>query len=143
MPATTPNLSIPYPLAADSVASYPALAKQQAEKIEALVYDSGWVNVPLASGITAQSGIPFQVRRIGSVVYPRWGVNSAGIALSRQTLIGTVPAGFRPLTSIYIPAATNTANMARANIEPNGTIYLSTPATSSAYYLIYAPWPIS
>ena len=36
MPGFTPNLSIPYPVAADNISAYPALAKQQAEALEAL-----------------------------------------------------------------------------------------------------------
>ena len=83
MPATTPNLSIPYPLAADSVASYPALAKQQAEALEALHYDSGWVGCPYRPGFTSATVGKLQARRIGLVVYLRGGAN--GSIIGRNT----------------------------------------------------------
>ena len=95
MPATTPNLSIPYPLAADSVASYPALAKQQAEALEALHYDSGWVDCPYRPGFTSATVGKLQARRIGLVVYLRGGANGS-FPVNIYTPVANIPAAILP-----------------------------------------------
>ena len=143
MPGFTPNLSIPYPVAADNISAYPALSKQQAEALEALLYDSGWIDVPLASGITSQGGIPFRVRRIGSVVYPRSGINGTGIPASTTTTIATLPAGFRPAVALTAAVGTSTSVLASVRIETTGIMKLITPSSTSSYYLITIPWTIN
>ena len=118
MPATTPNLSIPYPLAADSVASYPALAKQQAEKIEALVYDSGWVNCFYKAGFTAGTPGQLQARRIGSIVLLRGGATGSlpvNIYTPISTINGAIPA---PPVDVYAPAFGTSGK--------SGGVYIST-----------------
>lgn len=67
MPATTDNLNIPYPIAGDRVADYPAVAKQAADKIDQLSYAGtltarpGWtfasVNNPSALVCRVNGGI--------------------------------------------------------------------------------------
>lgn len=56
--------------------------------------DTGWITLPLASGITAynEANTP-QYRKIGKLVVVRGTVK--GIT-ARNTVIGTLPTGFRP-----------------------------------------------
>ena len=118
MPATTPKLSIPYPLAADSVASYPALAKQQAEALEALLYDSGWVNCFYKAGFTAGTPGQLQARRIGSIVLLRGGATGSlpvNIYTPISTINGAIPA---PPVDVYAPAFGTSGK--------SGGVYIST-----------------
>ncbi len=143
MPGFTPNLSIPYPVAADKISAYPALSKQQAEALEALLYDSGWVDVPLASGITAQGGEPFRVRRIGNVVYPRSGIDGTGIPASTTTKIATLPAGFRPVGMFVAAAGTLNSASTVVRIDATGIMSLITSSSTGFYYMIATPWVIN
>lgn len=63
-------------------------------QLEDLLSDSGWITLPLASGITAynEANTP-QYRKIGKLVIIRGTVKGV---TARNTVIGTLPAGFRP-----------------------------------------------
>lgn len=56
--------------------------------------DTGWITLPLASGITAynEANIP-QYRKVGKVVFIRGTVKGV---TARNTVIGTLPEGFKP-----------------------------------------------
>ena len=106
MPGFTPNLSIPYPVAADNISAYPALAKQQAEALEALAkqqaearealhYDSGWVDCPYRTGFTSATVGKLQARRIGLVVYLRGGANGS-FPVNIYTTVANIPAAILP-----------------------------------------------
>lgn len=89
------------------------------------VTDSGWKILPLASGITAYSptGTP-QYRRIGDVVYIMGAVKGVTAA---DTLIGTLPEGYRPeiMNYVYVQntsMASNKPNFARWVIKTTGEI---------------------
>lgn len=89
--------------------------------------DSGWITLPLASGITPNSDsvIP-QYRKIGEAVYIRGGVK--GIA-NDNTLVGTLPAGYRPERVVHFlqnkSASGGVPMIARWKIETNGNITMS------------------
>ena len=95
MPGFTPNLSIPYPVAADKISNYPALSKQQAEALEALHYDSGWVDCPYRTGFTSATVGKLQARRIGLVVYLRGGANGS-FPVNIYTPVANIPAAILP-----------------------------------------------
>lgn len=63
-------------------------------QLEDLLGDTGWITLPLASGITAynEANTP-QYRKVGKLVFIRGTVK--GIT-ARNTVIGTLPQGFRP-----------------------------------------------
>lgn len=62
--------------------------------------DTGWIDLPLTSGITNYNGYaPAQYRKIGSMVHVRGLVTNAGTATS----IGTLPVGFRPTAQVMFP----------------------------------------
>lgn len=58
--------------------------------------DSGWINLPLASGTVAVSGYTPRYRKIGSVVY----IEGRCTNVTGSFSVGTLPAGFRPNNSI-------------------------------------------
>lgn len=58
------------------------------------LYDTGWINIPLQSEISVDDGLTPQCRRIGNTVMVRGSV--AGITENKWTLLGSLPAGFRP-----------------------------------------------
>lgn len=63
-------------------------------QLEDLLSDSGWITLPLASGITAynEANTP-QYRKIGKLVIIRGTVKGV---TARNTVIGTLPSDFRP-----------------------------------------------
>ena len=90
--------------------------------------DSGWIDIPLASGITAYSSntIP-QYRKRNGVVYLRGAVK--GIT-ARGTTIGTLPSGYRPVNyeHNYTQLTTTqeySANFTRLKIATTGEIVMS------------------
>jgi hypothetical protein len=58
MPATTPNLGIPYPLDADAQSAFPALAKTAAERLDSLV-KYGSASVTIAANQTNSTHVTF------------------------------------------------------------------------------------
>ena len=105
--------------------------------------DTGWVNVPLRSGISSQGLTPFQVRRIGSVVYPRWGFSGTGISASSSIDVADIPAGFRPPLTTYLAVAGHSAaSMAMGSIGNTGVVNLRTAPTAASYYIFAIPWRI-
>ena len=145
MPGFTPNLSIPYPIPADNISAYPALAKQNAEALEALLYDSGWIDLTVNAPYAHQGSLKMQIRRIGNVVYPRWGISNAGLAANGNYAVSTIPVGFRPARDIYIPAISSTpATDGLATIKSStGQLDIRTAATLGSYYILQTPWLIN
>jgi DNA-binding transcriptional regulator LsrR (DeoR family) len=58
MPATTPNLGIPYPLDSDNQSAFPALAKTAAERLDSLI-QRGSVSVTVAANTTISTHVTF------------------------------------------------------------------------------------
>lgn len=68
--------------------------EETVEELIAAETDSGWITLPLASGITAynEANTP-QYRKIGKLVVIRGTVKGV---TARNTVIGTLPTGYRP-----------------------------------------------
>lgn len=103
---TTANRAIPYVEPADTVQTYPAADKAKADRLDALLFDTGWVPITISPGFAAKSDALPQVRRIGSVIYTRGAWTNTGLAVNGSHGVGTLPAGFAPETPFYVPAGT-------------------------------------
>lgn len=98
--------------------------------------DTGWVGVTPAAGLSPLlTGAA--VRRIGRVVYYRGGLS--GVSLSTSgTVVGTVAAEFRPVTSVdgsVSAVGLGSGAVARATVSSSGAITIIAPTnqTSSVY----------
>lgn len=141
---TTPNRAIPYVEPADAMNAYPAADKAQAERLDALLFDSGWVAVTVSAGFAAAAGAPPMVRRIGSVVYARGGWSSTGITTAAIYAVGSCPSGYRPSLDVIARAGTDKGTAAASLfVAPGGGISLRTNGTASAlFYFGGQAWPI-
>jgi len=106
-----------------------SLADIGAAPASAAMADSGWVNLPLASGATAISGAVPQYRRIGNMVYLRGGFTNI---LGSVTAMATLPSGFRPAgSSVWVTVGTaqamlnNNVSHVRMEIATDGRIFLA------------------
>ena len=105
--------------------------------------DTGWVPITLNAPYTQQGQLPMSVRRIGDVVYPRWGVSNTGLTSAGTYSIGTVPVGFRPVGADYYgPLVTNINGLlGRVSVKPSdGVIQLQISGVAAGYYLWSVPW---
>ena len=116
------------------------LAKSVSDAVAPLVTDTGWVNVSLASGITAISGYPLQVRRIGPIVYLQGRVQ--GLPANTQTTItgSSLDAEFVPGVPTFdlglIPnGALPSSQYARVFVQSNGNIGVRTNTNTDAYIM--------
>lgn len=88
-------------------------------------YDSGWVTLPLATGVTAVdrcgSSVP-QYRKIGTHVYVRGAIKFTTPATDTPTLLATLPPNCRPYNNIILHTNTVGKRLAKTIIEPSGII---------------------
>lgn len=89
-----------------------------------LRHDTGWVDLPLKTGISAYSSAQFpQYRRINNTVYIRGAVK--GIT-GDKTIIGTLPSGYRPTKVVSFVQNMSMhgglANIARWQVQLDGDI---------------------
>jgi hypothetical protein len=135
---TTANRAIPYIEPSDALQTYPTQDKAQADRLDELLFDTGWVACTVQPGYVAQA-IPPMVRRIGSVVYPRGGITSTGISPGgAHANVLTVPAGFRPIlgTNAWLRAGTNIGACDCVwLIKDNGAVDCRPNPTAATYYL--------
>lgn len=108
-----------------------------------LHYDTGWQNLPLADGIiVANEQRPVQYRRINNEVFIRGGIRGVS---ADNTVIGTLPSGYRPPSGFYAVQMTqhtagegkNTPNFWRMNIRTNGEVVMqqtTNPAHSASHW---------
>lgn len=101
--------------------------------------DSGWLDLPLESGISAHnaSGFPCNYRKIGNTVYVRGCVTGFSEV---EKVIATLPEGFRPSSSVYIQRSTNGGKTDTFNVRSNGIIErvattLPTLATDNYHFI--------
>ena len=101
----------------------------------AAAYDTGWVDITLASGFSPAAGASPQVRRVGKEVHVRGQVQrTTGSFPVGELVAGTVPAGFLPprgwadTFSPLWPNPTITTPVA-GGIYPNGNFVLRIPTT--------------
>lgn len=78
--------------------------------------DSGWLDLPLASGITAHnaSAFPCRYRKVGNMVFVEGCVKGFAEA---EKIVATIPEGFRPSKSFYVQGATNGGNTDTFNVQ--------------------------
>lgn len=83
--------------------------------------DSGWIDLPLASGIYAHnaSAFPCKYRKIGNKVYVRGCVKGFTDA---EKVVAILPEGFRPVSSYYMQKATDGGKTDTFNVRANGEI---------------------
>lgn len=112
------------------------MASSLQTKVGPHVVDTGWVDCPLNPGTTQQGSSLPQVRRIGKVVYMRWGISGTGRTAGTTTNVFTVPAGFRPVDWKYFPVISNTVGATgRTVVRSDGTVQLGTSSSVGAYYI--------
>jgi hypothetical protein len=96
--------------------------------------DTGWITLPLESGITDSGELP-QYRRIGKVVYIRGRLQRSPVAAwpVATTAVATLPSGFRPsaLTMWALSGSSAANSQGRFWVATSGIINVS-PATSAA-----------
>ena len=91
--------------------------------------DTGWLNLPLSSGIVVDSGLTPQYRKIGNRVFIRGSVKNI---LNGNSVIGTLPVGFRPvLQNHHYATFTNTNACASFNISTDGRIIYQGNSTNT------------
>lgn len=116
------------------------MASSLQTKVGPHVVDTGWVDCPLTSGTTQQGSSLPQVRRIGKIVYMRWGVSGDGLTIAANNGVCTVPVGFRPSPYRYFPVASNGSNWGRITVKPSGLIDLYTGPARGSYYIFDTAW---
>ena len=104
--------------------------------VEKLIEDTGWLPLPLASGIESYSaGATPQYRRIDNKVYLKGAVKnvlSAGV-------IGTLPAGFRPVGAAHVYVQTTSmqtstsANFVRMMVNVDGSVKIEGVSTGAEF----------
>jgi hypothetical protein len=137
---TTPNRLLPYAEPSDAVAEYPATDKAAMEKLDTLLFDTGWVNVTINPGFAVWSTNTPRVRRIGNVVYGQGGWGPTGLTASGTFTVGVLPAGFTPLISAFMRAGTSAGAVAATMImnAGTGTIDMRLNASVGSWYAIPA-----
>lgn len=78
--------------------------------------DSGWLDLPLASGVTEHnaSNFPCRYRKIGNRVWIEGCVKGFSEV---EKVVATIPAGFRPSKPFYMQNATNGGNVDTFNVQ--------------------------
>lgn len=95
-----------------------------ANEINSKLDDTGWINLPLASGITTgiageATSIP-QYRKIGKTVFIKGFYKFTKAADSK--VLATLPVGFRPISTLYITSSTTGPRVGRTYVTENGEI---------------------
>lgn len=85
------------------------------------IHDTGWMDIPLSSGITVLDGYAYQYRRIGKQVFLR--APLVGITQAQQ-VVGTLPVGFRPNSIHYYSSFKNGYQSIACCVNTDGTIVI-------------------
>lgn len=105
--------------------------------------DSGWVDVAISSGFAQQGTQTPQVRKIGKVVYMRWGWSNTGLTANSAFAVGTIPDGYRPPFDHHWPiAGSSAATLGAGVVNSAGVVTIKTGATVAAYYLFNVSWVV-
>ena len=114
-----------YPCSKDSASYYQCAyySSGWGEWHEINVYDSGWLDLPLADGIVAYSDAQKpRCRRIGKEVI-LCGV-FRGVSGS-DVIIATLPSNFRPTKKVILPVACVSQMIGKISVETNGNVLLN------------------
>lgn len=135
--AVTSNRGWPLP-DGTSTPDVPYWMQQLGQAIDDDLADSGWVNISVAAGVAGQAGAPPQVRKIGDQVFARWGWANTGLTTANtETVVGTVPSGFRPPRTCYLNIVGSTGNQYAMCVVASGTgvVSMRVGDAPSDYYL--------
>lgn len=90
--------------------------------VQSLIQGTEWQNLVLANGWNhhQQYNNVQYCKSFDGVVYLRGSANKGKI--TKETVIGTLPVGFRPSQSLYVSALNNSYTVAVLGIYPNGNI---------------------
>ena len=98
-----------------------------------------WGDLPLAEGLFSPPNSGWQkaqYRKIGDIVYLRGLVTKNGwVNIDNQTVIGTLPAGFRPPINVAFAAEPHNflTTKHRVDIRPDGTVIVGQSAGATPY----------
>lgn len=134
MPATTDNLNIPYPIAGDRVADYPAVAKQAADKIDQLSYSGTLSTIVGWTSTSAVDSQTLQCRVIGGRAFLHGAIcRTAGsftLTAWKKYDIATVTPKPKYGAMAVVPANFN-GGWIHVVIGTNGTVYIESYAQTS------------
>ncbi|HBJ1652533.1 TPA: hypothetical protein LA460_003396 [Clostridium botulinum] len=85
----------------------------------ATVDDTGWIDLPLESGITIDSGLTPRYRKVNNQVFVDGSVKGID---SKNKIIGILPVGFRPTSNHYYSGFTNGFAPTAMTLASNGNI---------------------
>ena len=113
-----------------------AVLQEKVAALENAMHDSGWLTLPLSEGIQAynEANIP-QYRKIGKLVIIRGTVKGV---TARNTVIGTLPVGYRPTkANPYVQNTTlgsgDVATQTRATVTTTGDIKLEAISSDATF----------
>lgn len=106
--------------------------------LEETAQDSGWINMPYASGYQhAGSGAPFQYRRAGNMIHMRGRItrSSGSFAQGTAYVVGTLPPEFRPsYTQRTIISGGGATTWGRIEVSAgNGQVSIAFTASDSVW----------
>ena len=106
--------------------------------LEETAQDSGWINMPYASGYQhAGSGAPFQYRRAGNMIHMRGRITRSSGSFAQNTayVVGTLPPEFRPsYTQRTIISGGGATTWGRIEVSAgNGQVSIAFTASDSVW----------
>lgn len=125
MPATTPNLAIPYPLGTEPPAGHSNMQSLATRVDQALGADTGWVQQSPAGGFTNQNTTGYRVIGKTCWVSIQMAKNATPLTNTDVTpIFATMPAIARPLalveTFVFAQTGTTTFAVSRLGITTAG-----------------------
>lgn len=100
------------------------------------ISDSGWINLPLASGVSNYGDNVSQYRKIGNVVYYYILVEKSGLGWGSQ--VATLPTGYRP-NQEATSSGRHGNGICNFSVATNGQIlFLASTNTSTTDYRFFA-----
>lgn len=100
------------------------------------ISDSGWLPLPLASGVSNYGDLVSNYRKIGNVVYYNIWVEKSGLVWGSQ--VATIPSGYRPIGESTSSGRYGNG-ICNFSVATNGSInFLATTNTSSSDYRMFA-----
>ncbi|MBN1055678.1 hypothetical protein DVW05_10025 [Clostridium botulinum] len=90
----------------------------------ATLSDTGWLDLALANGISSEVNWACKYRRVGKVVQLRGIIKGITTDTQSNTILATLPVGFRPATTaiFILPRSTNDSDYLKIYISSDGKI---------------------
>lgn len=98
--------------------------------INTKIADTGWIDLTLLNGATVQNGFTPRYRRIGKIVIIKGIVTTVS---SADTVVATLPTGFRPSTTHYFVNTKNVNNTVVTMIGYSSGNITITGASNGSY----------